>query len=200
MCRWGEGEPTISYILATELSLGVYGPRIVLALYVWAFGLCGRHNMDTGDEIAQRANVASMVIIGSNMGERRNLKVSPLRSFLKRARVWQESTSARIAESGKSTTPYFFISPIEEAIWSSVISRFSSLIIALAMEFVAIEIVIPADRGGVDEALQIGILLDDVAASLDQGRMSRVAVVGKQENVRVCGPPGMIVTSSPYFS
>src|SRR5271166_6353985 len=50
---------------------------------------------------------------------------------------------------------------------------------------VAVEVVIPANRGGVDEALdEIRVLLDQLAPRLDQGRIGRVAVVGEQEDVR----------------
>src|SRR5580698_9885546 len=49
---------------------------------------------------------------------------------------------------------------------------------------VAVEIVVPADCGGVDKALhEIRVFLDEVAASLDQGRIGRVAIVREEEDV-----------------
>ena len=48
---------------------------------------------------------------------------------------------------------------------------------------VAVEVVVPADDGGIDEALhQVRLLLDQVAAGLDQGRIGVEAVIGEQDD------------------
>ena len=51
---------------------------------------------------------------------------------------------------------------------------------------VAVEIIVPADRRGIDEALhQAGLLLHHLAARLDQGRVGVEAVIGEQEDLRL---------------
>ena len=51
---------------------------------------------------------------------------------------------------------------------------------------VAVEIIVPADRRGIDEALhQVGLLLHHLAARLDQGRVAVEAVIGDQEDLRL---------------
>ena len=57
---------------------------------------------------------------------------------------------------------------------------------------VAIEIIVPADDGGIDEALhQIGLLVDDLVPRLDQGRIGVKAVVGDQDHARL--DPGRLL-------
>jgi len=52
---------------------------------------------------------------------------------------------------------------------------------AFAGGVVAVNVVIPADRGGIDEALhQIRLLLDHVAARLDQGGIGVEAVIASR--------------------
>ena len=49
---------------------------------------------------------------------------------------------------------------------------------------VAIDVVVPADDGGIDEALHhVGLALDEVAPRLDQGGIAVEAVIGEQEHL-----------------
>ena len=58
--------------------------------------------------------------------------------------------------------PYFFISPIEKAICVVGDVGILGLDHLVGLRIVAVEIVVPADRGRVDEALdEIGRLFDD---------------------------------------
>ena len=51
---------------------------------------------------------------------------------------------------------------------------------------VAVEVIVPADDRGIDEALhQVGLFVDQVAARLDQRRIGGKALVGEQEDLRL---------------